>query len=380
MAEGAFVSFFAGAKAGKFPTVPQITSQLTSPAFVGTVDEFVAAQGEKNIAAVQRMMRNRVKKCLTCHKPNAFTLVTCNGCGSSLEAVEISYSPNVFMGFVFGVQRCPFPLTVSVRKQTEDLLVMDDLLAISPLHFNVIPTSVYIPDWRYLLRRPKEGAQLIQKLRVACEAAASDGHLANKEWVGKIASGPSGDDPIRVEHLLCGFNYPPSQYQLHLQFFAPVLLPFQHSQFLRGIHFTCKRFFPYDYVAACLAAALQADTLLPPSLLADETDIEVIIDYFSAHHGVHYCSFHQQFLSNFAASSRRFSSWKSDDFDGIIVSGGGEGDVFYADGRVADGDSKLLVERDKLKLQNYGRPYTSDGRPQGTYYSFPKAVADVESW
>ena len=47
-----------------------------------------------------------------------------------------------------------------------------------------------------------------------------------------------------VDMVACGFNYPPSQYQLHLQFMLPPFLPFQHLMYLVGNHFTKGRFFP----------------------------------------------------------------------------------------------------------------------------------------
>ena len=79
-------------------------------------------------------MRNRIKKCSGCGKPNGYTLGFCNQCGNDLSSVEISYSDNVFTSFVYGIQKCAFPLTISIRHQTEDLLVFDDLMQLSPTH------------------------------------------------------------------------------------------------------------------------------------------------------------------------------------------------------------------------------------------------------
>ena len=41
----------------------------------------------------------------------------------------------------------------------------------------------------------------------------------------------------------------------------------------------------------------------------------------------------------------------------------------------APGASKVAAD-DKLKLQNYGRPYSDAGRPSGKYYSFSKRVGE----
>ena len=51
-------------------------------------------------------MKNKVKKC-SCGKPCAFTLTECNSCGASLVDLEITYTNNVFMGFIYGLQVCP---------------------------------------------------------------------------------------------------------------------------------------------------------------------------------------------------------------------------------------------------------------------------------
>ena len=389
--EGTFIGHLARVKSNVFPTVPQLLAgTANAPHFSGSVDEFVTAQTESS-DSIARMLRNRVKKCRACKKPNAFTLAVCNACGDSLVPVEISFSPNVFMGFVFGIQRCPFPLTVSVRRQTPELLVMDDLLALSPLHFNVIPTTSYIPDWRYLLRRPAEGLALVDQLMGACHGAARDFFLNNAEWMKKYVRRDSEDSAtLAEEHIACGFNFPPSQYQLHIQYIAPIMLPFQHAQLLRGVHFTYKRFFPVGYVSSCLLAASECDPL-PAALLADEASVDGIIQFFSDHHGVHYDAFHETFLQDFAKNEKKFANWQNDDFEGLVVSGpfgdkyvraqagdpaGGVGQRLVDEGF----DPKAIIERDKIELQSYGRPYTAEGKPSGSYYAFPKKAADITIW
>ena len=59
----------------------------------------------------------------------------------------MTYSHNIFMGFIYGVQKGPFPFTISIRLQTPDMLAFDDLLALCPCHLNIIPTTAYISDW-----------------------------------------------------------------------------------------------------------------------------------------------------------------------------------------------------------------------------------------
>ena len=48
-------------------------------------------------------------------------------------------------------------MTVSLRYESESYLCFDDLLQLSVAHLNCIPTSIYCPDWRLLLKNPKEG-------------------------------------------------------------------------------------------------------------------------------------------------------------------------------------------------------------------------------
>ena len=71
------------------------------------------------------------------------------------------------MGFVFGLQKDPFPLNISMRHQTVDHMVFDDLLALSSCHLNAIATAQYIPDFRFLLASP-QGTNLATTLRDSC--------------------------------------------------------------------------------------------------------------------------------------------------------------------------------------------------------------------
>ena len=96
-------------------------------------------------------MFNVIRKCAKCSKPCAYTLEICNSCGAQLPH-ETTRSDNIFLGFIYGLRASSFPLKISVRHQTEDTLVFDDLLALSTCHLNAIPTDVYISDLRFLLR------------------------------------------------------------------------------------------------------------------------------------------------------------------------------------------------------------------------------------
>jgi hypothetical protein len=62
---------------------------------------------EKEIAchAMYYYRAVQVRACPQCGKNVAFTLPFCNGCGRGLGDVEISYTNNVFTGFVYGIER-----------------------------------------------------------------------------------------------------------------------------------------------------------------------------------------------------------------------------------------------------------------------------------
>ena len=68
----------------------------------------------KECAALKEQTENKVKKC-ACGKPNAYTMESCNNCGSALRDVPISTTPNLFVGMIFGVAKAPFPLKISMR-------------------------------------------------------------------------------------------------------------------------------------------------------------------------------------------------------------------------------------------------------------------------
>ena len=105
----------AGAKEEAFASArSDAPTMVATPSFAGTVQEY-GARAESS-AALKKQLQNVIKKCGACGKPCGFSLFTCNGCGGALPE-ELSTSPNVFMGFVYGVAKAPFPLRISLRMQ-----------------------------------------------------------------------------------------------------------------------------------------------------------------------------------------------------------------------------------------------------------------------
>jgi hypothetical protein len=370
------MSFLADA-VGTFPVVPQVAG-APAPKHATDAAGYLALV-KADAAQVEAMLRNKVKKCSGCGKPNAYSLAKCNGCGAGLADTAVSFTTNVFVGFIVGLQRGPFPFTISIRQETERFIVFDDLLALSPLHFNVIPAQDYLPDWRYLLRAPAAGLRLIRELYGACVDTAAAQFTGNAEWVGKLCKAGAGHG---AEHFTAGFNYPPSQYQLHIQFMSPVVLPFQYHLYEEGVHFTPGRFFPYEYVVACLEAAERAAP--PAELLRDDAPVEAIAAHFLAAHKVDYAAMHAACTQRFAASHALLADWQPADFNGVVTKA--DGKLVYAPANGAAGaeaesvDVTALVARDKAALQNYGRPYAADGKTTGSFYSFARDASELNVW
>ena len=253
-------------KPGTFDAVHvDMLDEKTDPAFAGSVAEFLAHHAGVDAAVLRRQLLNNVKKCPGCGKPNAYTLDTCNGCGADLSAVPLSHTNNVFTGFVFGIARGPFPFTISLRAQTPRTLVFDDLLALSPCHVNAIPTDAYLPDIRGLFARPRAGLALVDRLFGAVWGVARAQFLGRAGWARRVMGAEAAGLPAEAirAHAITGFNFPPSQYQLHLQFMLPPCTPFHWSLFQKGVHCTPRRFFPFEYVRAALAALVAAGAAVP---------------------------------------------------------------------------------------------------------------------
>lgn len=214
---------------------------------------------------------------------------------------------------MYGLSRGPFPLTVSLRSQTEDTLVFDDLLSLTVCHLNVIPTDCYLADWRYLLKRPREGKRLITRMFDACfDVLYTQFWSATPPLFRKTAE----TEKLTKEELkglvACGFNYPPSQYQLHLQFMLPPFLPFQYYMYLRGKHFTYGRFFPLEYGLKALDKLIEIGEKekgaeeggeageVKGYAVTEDTPIEEIIAYFKGL-GVDYDAIHAECYAKYVS-------------------------------------------------------------------------------
>jgi len=356
-----------GPKPGKFRYVNQ-SSARTPPAFNGTVTQFI----EKVPGVITAQLKNRVKQCSKCDKVNAYTLQFCNCCCEDLSKVEIGYTDNVFTAFIFGIKDTKFPLIISLRYQNESLLVFDDLLCLTPCHLNCVHTASYLPDLRYLFERPKKGLALLKDMYQAAWSTAKREYLSNKEFRQKIMphSFNLTDEEIR-NHAMSGLNFPPSQFQLHLQFMLPPMMPFHYHMYLQAMHFSLERFFPVEYMMDAL------NLLTEPLVGARNMAIEQMVNLVNEKTGVNYYKYHSDFSARYGRSHRELAAWDPADFERVIVNGV---EVCKASDMTPyqKQDLSAIKREDSLGLQNYGRPFVR-GRPSGTYYKYHKKPP-LQNW
>jgi hypothetical protein len=346
---GALEAAFAG-------THVPLGADARRPLFKGTLDEFAVANAGD--VALLRHLKNNVKKCGACGKVCGNTMTSCNGCSSELPQ-ETTHSHNIFMGFVYGVAKAPFPLTISVRKQTEELLVLDDLLQLSPCHLNVVPTTQYIPNWMFLLRHPRAGLALLQKLEDAAWACVLEQFVRHPPWRNKYLR-PAGVEALATldelrSHVVFGCNFPPSQFQLHLQCIMMPWTPANYQHYHDQLHLTPGRYFPLEYIKRVLTLDERVEVTL-------ETPVERVLAHFDAR--VPYKEMHAASYARCGQSHRLLANWKPEDFAARVT---GEAVVG------SDKSKKDLLAADKATLQSYGRPYTAEGRPTGTFYRYARA-------
>eukprot|EP00440_Ansanella_granifera_P055305 gb/GFBE01059955.1/.p1 GENE.gb/GFBE01059955.1/~~gb/GFBE01059955.1/.p1 ORF type:complete len:416 (+),score=73.30 gb/GFBE01059955.1/:1-1248(+) len=353
---------------GDFPAIPSTQPLLVAPVG-GAVDSF--AQRNKELG---KYLYNDVKVCAKCGRPCAWTQKACQGCGTSLADVPISQTENVMMGFIFGVERTTkLPLVISLRRQTENTMVFDDLLAMSSCHFNALLTSHYCQDWRWLLRDPKTAKGILRELEHEAWQATLT-FLQDEKWRKFVYREGVTEDMVRA-NIICGFNSPPSQFQLHLQWIVLPLMPFHHQKLLDGTHAQKGRWFPLEYVHQVLDLLAEAGETFD---VHAQTSTDTIVQHFNGR-GVNYDEIWARCYERYCASYA-LSNWNSSDFNNVVLNGKAhEIQEVLPGGRVRLGaavelDTVSTQAQDKLKLQNYGRRFGSNGTPGGTYYKHHKAT------
>merc|ERR1712032_110073 len=341
---------------------------MGEPAFNDTIDKFrESVMDEQTLSR----LRNKVKLCPNCKKPCAFSIKSCNACGTSLADVPVSHNDNIFMGFIYGIAGGKFPYKISMRYQDRRFICFDDPLSMSPLHLLVVPTDVYIPDWRFLFLNPDKGLKLIDEMFEIAAKAALEQFWGNEEFQKKFFSGEQRPKTAKdiMDVTCCGCNFPPSMYQLHLQFIHMPLTPFHYNQAKQGGHWHHARFFPLEYIRQALALGDKVKMKI-----TEDTDIQDIMQKVQQN-GVVYDTVHREFLLKCWGLQERFAPWAESDFEYQIING----NVYnMASGRMEpESDAKAIQAEDAKKLQNYGRPYDAGGKTTGSYYKYAKKISEV---
>jgi len=350
-----------GPKRGVFSYVDCI-HELINPAFPGTVKEFLNTVP----GALPEQLRNKVKLCPRCNKPNGYTLVHCNGCQYNLTKVEIGFTDNLFTAFIFGIAKTSFPLTISMRYQSSSYLVFDDLLQLSPVHLNAIYTEMYLADLRSLFVKPQEGLAILQRMFQRSWGALIRQFLANKPFREKVLPKTIGMSNSEVKkHLILGLNFPPSQCQLHLQVILPPLMPFHYQMYRDGRHFTKNRFFPLEYMISTLKVLGNRGIHS-----ANTMNINDLIDLIKSKTGISYEAVWLECYARYGESHQQLASWNSEDFGRVIVNGSVI--IRTDDMTLCDCQNVAAARKEDMRmLQNYGRPYIN-GKPSGTFYKHAK--------
>jgi len=357
--------------AGAIPEFPHVDQRyaVIEPTFKGKADEFPLIDTDQ--------LKNKVKKCDKCGKPNAYTMNTCNQCGNDLSETEIGSSTNIFTSFIHGIQKGPFPYTVSMRHECSEFMAFDDLMALCPCHMNIIPTTQWIPDLRYILAKPAEGLKMVDTIKEIAHKVVKEQWLSNEEFKTKVIKDHAKYTADELcEHLVMGFNLPPSQSQLHMQCMLPPFTPFHFTMTKQQKHFGHGRFFTHEYIRAVLATQV--------AMPFDDSTLGEEVIAFYKQHGVDYDVIHSRALQKFVDSHELLANWSASDFTYIATNKGDGAETLVPINEEVDpvaGDAEAVnkmvgeVQKgDKDSLQNYGRPYQESGRPSGTYYSFARGA------
>lgn len=375
--------------------VPRVSSlDVPSEArFRGSPADF-AEKHCKDRPDVNVQLWNKVRVCPKCGKAVAFTLPSCNGCGfpEMLQKTEISKTENVMIAFCYGMEKTArFPLKLGLRYQDENFLCYNDILALSPCHLNCIPTTHHIPDWRYLLLAPQRSLDLIRKMWEISSRVVEEQFWANTAWRNFILRGAK-DGSLAWEELktcfLTGMNYPPSQYQLHLQFIVPPMMPFDFHKLENGDHFHHNRFFPFEYLEAVLTFCIKEGESLtfPWPTGPTEAEIEEIIKFFEVK-GVSYEQIHGDMVARAKAAQRKLAKWEKGHFEALAKvdpSTGAERVVGLLPNGEEDmeegGEYSLLLEG-----EDAGKVRAEDKKilmncVATTYYKHAKAPGEVAHW
>ena len=272
--------------------------------------------------------------------------------------------------------------TPQMRHESGEVLVFDDPLALSRCHMLAVPMGTYCPDVAALFAAPAASLRLIEALDAAAwaEVRRMVGPGGDEGWRRSVlsAEGLEMDETELRGCVAAGFNMPPSQFQLHLQYIFPPLLP-QHLALLRdGVHFTRQRFLPFAYIREALARL--GDTPLRGSIKPStaDTSADALIEAIKVATGLEYIPAHTAFLTAFLEANAKLANYDAADFR--YAKHARTGTVIGLHESLDRGEAPAAKDVDKQDtrvLQTYGRS------PHGLkYYSFyrdpPSALPELQ--
>jgi len=350
---------------GDIPKVARVLNDEEAKPVYASLDEF--REKHASDSSLLEQLRNRVRVCPnpSCKKPNGYTMKSCNACETSLEGVQEGVSDNIFMGFIYGIAKGKFLYKVSTRRESPEMLAFDDPLGVGVVHLCVIPTNVFCPDLRFLFRDPAKGLKLVDDLMEFGRQAVLEHYWSNAEFRSKYWCGEKPPETLEdmIELAGLGFNFPPSMFQLHLQFIHGPWFPFHEVMLRKGVHLQRDRFFPFEYVRAALALGDQARMDVDA-----DTKIEDIVERIASL-GVDYHTMHDSMLKKCERFSQRFDVWRPEDFEYKVT----DGKVFSlrSGEHLETEQPKDIQNEDNLRMKNYDKNKCS-------YYKYIKSPGEVQ--
>ena len=353
------------------------STDVSSPLFSGSVAKYIEQSSGNDTKEVYRQLHNIVRQCQHCGKSNGYSLQYCNACSAPISHLPVSRTTNVFGAFVFGVAGEEREWFVSIRHQDESFLVFDDILAMSSCHLNCIPTDQYLPDFRVLFAYPHQAQELVQQMKSRLHDSIWKHFWSVKEW--RTHQQCEGSDRATFDqlmsHLCSGFNFPPSQYQLHLHGLLPPFTPEHHRLFVRGKHFVKGRWFPLSYIERSLQALIDSDETIEQAAQMEVADLIGRLSEF----GVHYDQEYEENWRQYQQSQAQLWSWNPKNFGALLFKEKQMLSLKCKQSTILNAEQRLqYLKSDKLRMQNWGRPHI-EGRPSGTFYRFPKP-APLPCW
>ena len=174
------------------------------------------------------LMTNRSRICSNCDQPNAFTMDECNKCGG-VTTIDIEPGKNIMILILNGEMK------IHILNYKSNVFMFLDPLQLCVDHYLAIPTDYWIPHWFWLLTNPVLGLEIVKRLKREVD-----------DYNTKIGYNPN--------EIICGFNFPPSQFHLHLQVMPTKIYEAEQKNVEEKVHFKPYRFFDIDYVIKVLEA------------------------------------------------------------------------------------------------------------------------------